>query len=120
MRHVADDSMDAVVTTMALSRADNAKNMLAEIIRVLAPGGKYYFWEPVDFPEGEDPMHPHHPRSPTSPGGVIKEKDGSNSPSSPTPKSPSGGVERNPFVFQRQFSTVSNYNYSEPLINNLS
>ena len=103
MRHVADDSMDAVVTTMALSRADNAKNMLAEILRVLAPGGKYYFWEPVDFPEGEDPFHPHHPRSPTSPGpNVIKEKEGSNSPSSP-----STGVERNPFVFQRQFSTVS-------------
>ncbi|CAG0922840.1 unnamed protein product [Notodromas monacha] len=98
MRPIADDSMDAVVTTMALSRAENTHNMLAEIHRVLAPGGKYYFWEPVEF-EHDEPLSPVSPhfKAPTSPKPMLSPK----SPGADT----TGTSPKNPFIFQRQTST---------------
>ncbi|KAM3933018.1 thiol S-methyltransferase TMT1A [Leptodactylus fuscus] len=47
MRQVASGSMDVVVCTLVLCSVENIDGILAEIHRVLRPGGAYYFLEHV-------------------------------------------------------------------------
>jgi SAM-dependent methyltransferase len=49
---VADESMDVVVTTLVLCSVQDLARSLAEIRRVLRPGGKYLFIEHVAAPQG--------------------------------------------------------------------
>ena len=49
---VANESMDAVVTTLVLCSVRDLARTLAEIRRVLRPGGKYLFIEHVAAPQG--------------------------------------------------------------------
>ena len=49
---VADQSMDAVVSTLVLCSVRDLEASLAEIRRVLKPGGKYVFIEHVAAPAG--------------------------------------------------------------------
>jgi SAM-dependent methyltransferase len=48
----ADQSMDVVVTTLVLCSVRDVPKTLAEIRRVLRPGGKYLFIEHVAAPQG--------------------------------------------------------------------
>ena len=48
----ADNSMDAVVSTLVLCSVGNLEQSLAEVRRVLKPGGKYVFIEHVAAPAG--------------------------------------------------------------------
>ncbi|KAF4528476.1 hypothetical protein B566_EDAN013023 [Ephemera danica] len=47
MHEIPDGSVDAVVSQYALCSCDKATSVLAEVKRILAPGGKYYFIEHV-------------------------------------------------------------------------
>ncbi|KAI9554759.1 hypothetical protein GHT06_020035 [Daphnia sinensis] len=47
LKGVPDNSVDVVVTTLVLCSVRNLEGALQEIRRVLAPGGKYYFWEHI-------------------------------------------------------------------------
>lgn len=47
MKEVADNSIDVVVSTMVLCSVRSVPGSLKEIQRVLAPGGKYYYWEHI-------------------------------------------------------------------------
>ncbi|XP_046450953.1 methyltransferase-like protein 7A [Daphnia pulex] len=47
MKGVPDNSVDIVVSTMVLCSVGSVEGALKEIHRVLAPGGKYYFWEHI-------------------------------------------------------------------------
>ena len=47
MEGVQDRHIDVVVATLVLCTATNVEKALNEIIRVLAPGGKFYYWEHV-------------------------------------------------------------------------
>lgn len=48
---VEDNSMDAVVSTLVLCSIDNLEGTLQEILRVLRPGGRFYFLEHVAAPK---------------------------------------------------------------------
>lgn len=47
MEMISDNSVDVVVMTLVLCSVDNIDEVLREILRVLAPGGKYYFMEHI-------------------------------------------------------------------------
>ncbi|XP_069938060.1 thiol S-methyltransferase TMT1A [Cherax quadricarinatus] len=47
MDMVPDSSIDVVVTTHVFCSVHNTKKMLQQILRVLAPGGKLYFYEHI-------------------------------------------------------------------------
>ncbi|KAI9554761.1 hypothetical protein GHT06_020038 [Daphnia sinensis] len=47
MKGVPDNSIDIVVSTMVLCSVRDIDKALKEIHRVLAPGGKYYYWEHI-------------------------------------------------------------------------
>jgi len=47
MKDVEDNSIDIVVSTMVLCSVRSIEGALNEILRVLAPGGKYYYWEHI-------------------------------------------------------------------------
>ncbi|XP_057380591.1 N6-adenosine-methyltransferase TMT1A-like [Daphnia carinata] len=47
MKGIPDNSIDIVVSTMVLCSVRTVERALKEIHRVLAPGGKYYFWEHI-------------------------------------------------------------------------
>ncbi len=47
-----DGSMDHVVSTLVLCSVPNQANILAEIVRVLRPGGRFVFYEHVAAPHG--------------------------------------------------------------------
>ncbi|KAK8752536.1 hypothetical protein OTU49_006034 [Cherax quadricarinatus] len=47
MDMVPDSSIDVVVTTHVFCSVHNTKKMLQQILRVLAPGGKFYFYEHI-------------------------------------------------------------------------
>ncbi|WP_251960942.1 class I SAM-dependent methyltransferase [Nostoc commune] len=49
---VEDNSMDAVVSTLVLCSVDNLAAALQEVIRVLKPGGRFFFLEHVAAPQG--------------------------------------------------------------------
>lgn len=49
---VEDNSMDAVVSTLVLCSVDDLAATLQEVLRVLKPGGRFYFVEHVAAPEG--------------------------------------------------------------------
>ncbi|MEA5625207.1 class I SAM-dependent methyltransferase [Nostoc sp. UHCC 0251] len=49
---VEDNSMDAVVSTLVLCSVNNLVAVLQEIIRVLKPGGRFFFLEHVAAPQG--------------------------------------------------------------------
>jgi ubiquinone/menaquinone biosynthesis C-methylase UbiE len=49
---VEDNSMDAVVSTLVLCSVDNLAATLQEILRVLKPGGRFFFLEHVAAPQG--------------------------------------------------------------------
>lgn len=48
---VEDNSVDAVVSTLVLCSVDNLEATLKEILRVLKPGGRFYFLEHVAAPQ---------------------------------------------------------------------
>jgi ubiquinone/menaquinone biosynthesis C-methylase UbiE len=50
----ANDSFDTVVVSLVLCTVPNPSDMLAEMFRVLRPGGQYLFFEHV---ASEDPKH---------------------------------------------------------------
>ncbi len=45
--NVEDNSMDAVVSTLVLCSVDNLAAVLQEVLRVLKPGGRFFFLEHV-------------------------------------------------------------------------
>ena len=47
-----DGSVDAVVGTLVLCSVDRVEAVLEEVLRVLKPGGRFYFLEHVAAPEG--------------------------------------------------------------------
>ena len=47
-----DGSVDAVVGTLVLCSVDRVEVVLEEVLRVLKPGGRFYFLEHVAAPEG--------------------------------------------------------------------
>lgn len=47
MKDIEDGSMDIVVSTLVMCSVQSVEKSLKEIQRVLAPGGKYYYWEHV-------------------------------------------------------------------------
>ena len=47
-----DDSVDAVICTLVLCTVENPSRVLAEVNRVLRPGGRFMFVEHVAAPEG--------------------------------------------------------------------
>ncbi|MBE9105037.1 methyltransferase domain-containing protein [Nostoc sp. B(2019)] len=49
---VEDNSMDAVVSTLVLCSVNNLAAVLQEVIRVLKPGGCFFFLEHVAAPQG--------------------------------------------------------------------
>jgi ubiquinone/menaquinone biosynthesis C-methylase UbiE len=49
---VEDNSMDAVVSTLVLCSVDNLATTLQEVLRILKPGGRFYFLEHVAAPQG--------------------------------------------------------------------
>jgi SAM-dependent methyltransferase len=55
---LADDSQDVVVTTLSMHHWSDPRAGLAEIARVLRPGGKALVW---DFRPGMVPLHRHVP-----------------------------------------------------------
>ncbi|XP_046634719.1 thiol S-methyltransferase METTL7B-like [Daphnia pulicaria] len=53
MKGVESDSFDVVVSSCVLCSVRNAEKSLKEVHRVLAPGGKYFYWEHIrDFEYG--------------------------------------------------------------------
>ncbi|MGB7441520.1 MAG: class I SAM-dependent methyltransferase [Coleofasciculaceae cyanobacterium] len=46
-----DNSIDAVISTLVLCSVDNLSTMLQEILRVLKPGGQFFFLEHVAAPQ---------------------------------------------------------------------
>ena len=46
---IPDGSIDVVVTTLVLCQRRDDEKFLSEIRRILRPGGKWYFFEHVDF-----------------------------------------------------------------------
>jgi ubiquinone/menaquinone biosynthesis C-methylase UbiE len=48
----ADNSIDAVVSTLVLCSVEDLEGTLQEILRVLKPGGRFYFLEHVAAPQG--------------------------------------------------------------------
>ena len=52
-----DGSLDAVVGTLVLCSVDEVRPVLNEILRVLKPGGRYYFLEHVAGPKGSYLRH---------------------------------------------------------------
>eukprot|EP01102_Stenamoeba_stenopodia_P015371 TRINITY_DN5227_c0_g1_i2.p1 TRINITY_DN5227_c0_g1~~TRINITY_DN5227_c0_g1_i2.p1 ORF type:complete len:283 (+),score=68.95 TRINITY_DN5227_c0_g1_i2:62-910(+) len=53
MKNTADNSVDAVLTTLVLCSVDEQSVVLSEIFRVLKPGGKFLFLEHVICPHEE-------------------------------------------------------------------
>lgn len=53
MDMVPDNSVDAVVMTLVLCTIDDPGRILQQIIRVLVPGGKFYFFEHIREFDGE-------------------------------------------------------------------
>jgi SAM-dependent methyltransferase len=49
---VADGEADAVVGTLVLCGVDDPRQVVSEVLRVLKPGGTYFFLEHVVAPEG--------------------------------------------------------------------
>lgn len=49
---VEDNSIDAVVSTLVLCSVDNLTAVLQEILRVLKPGGRFFYLEHVAAPSG--------------------------------------------------------------------
>jgi ubiquinone/menaquinone biosynthesis C-methylase UbiE len=49
---VADNSCDTVIATFVLCSVQDQSKVLAELLRVLKPGGKYIFIEHVAAPRG--------------------------------------------------------------------
>ncbi|MBE9129603.1 MULTISPECIES: class I SAM-dependent methyltransferase [unclassified Coleofasciculus] len=49
---VEDNSIDAVVSTLVLCSVDNLAVTLQEVLRVLKPGGRFFFLEHVAAPQG--------------------------------------------------------------------
>lgn len=47
MDMVKSNSVDVVVTTLVFCSVDNVKKILQQILRVLAPGGRFYFFEHI-------------------------------------------------------------------------
>ena len=47
-----DGSVDAVIGTLVLCSVDRVEAVLEEVLRVLKPGGRFYFLEHVAAPEG--------------------------------------------------------------------
>lgn len=52
MKEIEDDTFDIVLGTQVMCCIQNPKKAMAEIKRVLKPGGKYYFMESVTYPKG--------------------------------------------------------------------
>ena len=52
-----DESLDAVVSTLVLCSVYEPAQALAEVLRVLRPGGRFYFLEHVAAPEGSGLRH---------------------------------------------------------------
>lgn len=48
-----DNSVDAVLSTLVLCSVQELPKLLAEVRRVLRPGGRYFFWEHVLAPKGQ-------------------------------------------------------------------
>src|SRR5579883_528189 len=57
---VEDNSMDAVISTLVLCSVDNLAAVLQEVIRVLKPGGRFFFLEHVAAPQGTMLRHVQH------------------------------------------------------------
>jgi len=51
LKKVPSESLDAVVTTQVLCAVDNPQDVLQQVVRVLKPGGRYYFVEHTAHPE---------------------------------------------------------------------
>ncbi|CAG0917579.1 unnamed protein product [Notodromas monacha] len=53
MRQIPTGTVDVVVTTLVLCSIKETliKPFLAEILRVLVPGGRYYFWDHIEAPK---------------------------------------------------------------------
>ncbi|XP_013792415.2 methyltransferase-like protein 7B, partial [Limulus polyphemus] len=51
MKDIPDNSVDAVTSTYVMCSVTSIQETLKEILRVLTPGGKYYFFEHVTFPQ---------------------------------------------------------------------
>lgn len=49
---VEDNSIDAVVSTLVLCSVDSLAATLQEVLRVLKPGGRFFFLEHVAAPQG--------------------------------------------------------------------
>ena len=49
---VADESVDAVISTLVLCCVNSQQRALQEVVRVLRPGGRLLFIEPVAAPRG--------------------------------------------------------------------
>jgi len=49
---VENNSMDAVVSTLVLCSVDDLAATLQEVLRVLKPGGRFFFLEHVAAPQG--------------------------------------------------------------------
>ena len=49
---VEDNSIDSVVSTLVLCSVDNLATTLQEVLRVLKPGGSFFFLEHVAAPQG--------------------------------------------------------------------
>jgi ubiquinone/menaquinone biosynthesis C-methylase UbiE len=49
---VEDNSIDAVVSTLVLCSVDDLAAVLQEVLRVLKPGGRFFFLEHVAAPQG--------------------------------------------------------------------
>ncbi|XP_076369610.1 thiol S-methyltransferase TMT1B-like isoform X3 [Tachypleus tridentatus] len=51
MKDIPDNSVDTVTSTYVMCSVTSIQETLKEILRVLTPGGKYYFFEHVVFPK---------------------------------------------------------------------
>jgi len=52
MKGVADGSIDVVVSTLVLCSVESLEKTFSEVSRVLAPGGKFYYWEHIHDKKG--------------------------------------------------------------------
>lgn len=52
MKDIEDNSVDIVVSTLVLCSVGSVERTLKEVHRVLAPGGKFYYWEHVHDSSG--------------------------------------------------------------------
>ncbi|CAG0921373.1 unnamed protein product [Notodromas monacha] len=48
LEDISSSSADVVITTLVLCQTKDKRKFLAEILRILVPGGKYFFWEHLD------------------------------------------------------------------------